>query len=107
MTYCPHYNRNCSFITPCCNKIYSCRHCHNEIEGNIIEKSEDLLQNKPKSHLLDRTSIKEVVCNLCNTRQDISNLCINCNTVFGKYYCSKCNFYDNNIEKNYYHCDDC
>jgi RING finger/CHY zinc finger protein 1 len=107
MTSCPHYNRNCSFITPCCNKIYGCRHCHNEIEGNLIENVEDIVKNKTKSHILDRTSIKEVVCILCGTRQNISNLCINCNTIFGKYHCSKCNFYDNNIERNYYHCDDC
>jgi uncharacterized CHY-type Zn-finger protein len=41
MISCTHYNRNCSFISPCCNKIYGCRHCHDEIEGHIIEKSLD------------------------------------------------------------------
>lgn len=107
MTACTHYNRNCSFITPCCNKIYGCRHCHNEIEGNLIETVEDIVNNKTKSHILDRTSVKELLCNLCGTTQNLSNLCINCNTIFGKYYCSKCNFFDNNIEKEYYHCDDC
>ena len=45
MTACTHYNRNCSFITPCCNKIYGCRHCHNEIEGNLIETVEDIVNN--------------------------------------------------------------
>ena len=35
---------------------------------NIIENLESLKENKPKSHLLDRTSIKEVVCNLCETK---------------------------------------
>jgi RING finger/CHY zinc finger protein 1 len=110
MISCPHYNRNCSFIAPCCNKIYGCRHCHDDIEANIIENNiidHNEIKNKPKSHMLDRTSIKEIVCNLCETKQNVSNLCINCNTIFGAYHCSKCNFYDNNIEKNYYHCDDC
>ena len=88
MTLCTHYNRNCSFVAPCCNKIYGCRHCHDYIENNIIEnnniiKPESLIENKPKSHMLDRTSIKEVVCNLCETRQNVSNFCINCNTIFG------------------------
>ena len=36
---CPHYNRNCSFVAPCCNKIYGCRHCHDDIEANIIENN--------------------------------------------------------------------
>ena len=83
MTPCTHYKRNCSFVAPCCNKIYGCRHCHDDIENNIIIEPESLIENKPKSHMLDRTSIKEVVCNLCETRQNVSNFCINCNTIFG------------------------
>ena len=99
MEKCNHYDRNCSFITPCCNNIYTCRHCHDDIENFI----------KEKPHTLDRTSIKEIICNICETKQDVSNLCINkdCNIIFGKYFCSKCNFYDNNLEKKYFHCDKC
>ena len=32
---CIHYNRGCSFISPCCEKIYPCRHCHDEVEDTI------------------------------------------------------------------------
>lgn len=27
---CQHYRRRCFLRAPCCNEIYSCRHCHNE-----------------------------------------------------------------------------
>lgn len=27
---CKHYRRRCKIRAPCCNEIYSCRHCHNE-----------------------------------------------------------------------------
>ncbi|XP_047157925.1 E3 ubiquitin-protein ligase MIEL1-like isoform X2 [Vigna umbellata] len=27
---CKHYRRRCRIRAPCCNELYSCRHCHNE-----------------------------------------------------------------------------
>lgn len=27
---CKHYRRRCMLRAPCCNEIFSCRHCHNE-----------------------------------------------------------------------------
>lgn len=27
---CKHYRRRCRIRAPCCNEVYSCRHCHNE-----------------------------------------------------------------------------
>lgn len=27
---CKHYRRRCKIRAPCCNEIFSCRHCHNE-----------------------------------------------------------------------------
>ena len=36
-----------------------------------------------------------------------TNKCINCNIKFGEYFCNICSFYDNKIEKDYYHCDKC
>lgn len=88
---CPHYSRKCKFISPCCLKIYTCRHCHNE--------SED--------HEIDRLGIKEIICSECNFKQKVSNKCENCGINFAKYFCDICNFFDDRIEKNYYHCDKC
>lgn len=91
MNNCEHYFRNCKIISPCCNKIYTCRLCHNDNE----------------KHEINRFEIKEIVCSLCNTRQNVSNQCIKCNIEFAKYFCNKCNFFDDRIERNYYHCDKC
>lgn len=89
---CKHYNTNCKIISPCCNKQYSCRLCHNESE----------------THEIDRYSITNVICNFCKILQPISNKCINCSLDFASYFCKKCNFLDfPPINKHYYHCDDC
>jgi RING finger/CHY zinc finger protein 1 len=97
---CIHYNRGCSFISPCCEKIYPCRHCHDEAEDTI---------NIKKPHKMDRFNIKEIICNKCDTKQLVSNKCINanCNIEFAKYFCSKCNFFDDKIENEYFHCEGC
>ncbi|EAK88364.1 PGPD14 protein with at least one predicted RING finger, possible plant origin [Cryptosporidium parvum Iowa II] len=106
MDGCKHYKSRCRIIAPCCNNEYWCRHCHNESQED--------------HHEVDRFSIKEVVCRRCNKRQPASNSCINsaecgeksgkkCDvTQFAKYFCSKCNLWDDNgIEKNVFHCDEC
>lgn len=36
MHRCKHYRRRCRIRAPCCNEIYSCRHCHNEATVFII-----------------------------------------------------------------------
>ena len=90
---CEHYVRRCRLVAPCCDKEYACRHCHNEAEA----------------HEMDRHAVKEVVCNKCNHRQPVSNTCINneCGIQFAAYFCAVCNFFDDRIERNYYHCDKC
>ena len=90
---CEHYVRRCRLVAPCCDKEYVCRHCHNESEA----------------HEMDRHAVKEVVCNECNNRQPVSQTCSNegCGTQFAAYFCAVCNFFDDRIERNYYHCDKC
>lgn len=29
---CSHYRRRCKIIAPCCNEIFDCRHCHNDVK---------------------------------------------------------------------------
>jgi len=89
--HCEHYIRNCKFVSPCCGKIYTCRFCHNENE----------------SHEINRFEVKEIICSKCNHKQNVSNQCINCGIKFAKYFCKTCNFFDDRIERDYYHCDKC
>jgi hypothetical protein len=53
---CVHYQRNCSIVAPCCNGVFGCRVCHDEMS--------------PTGHPpMNRFMIQEVVCKQCNTRQ--------------------------------------
>lgn len=56
------------FQTPCCNKFYKCRFCHDENE----------------SHHFDRKTLTELICTECNTRQKVQDRCQNCGILFGK-----------------------
>ena len=44
------------FQSPCCEKVYKCRLCHDEQEN----------------HTLDRYKVAEVQCLKCDTRQSVS-----------------------------------
>ncbi|XP_075103356.1 E3 ubiquitin-protein ligase RZFP34-like isoform X5 [Nicotiana tabacum] len=97
---CSHYRRRCKIRAPCCDEIFDCRHCHND--------SKNSLEVDPlKRHDVPRHDIKRVICSLCNTEQDVQQICVNCGVCMGKYYCSKCNFFDDDVSKDQYHCDKC
>lgn len=53
---CVHYERNCNIVAPCCNRVYGCRVCHDELSQT----------GHPQ---LNRFTIREVVCKKCNQRQ--------------------------------------
>ena len=56
------------FQTPCCNKLYMCRYCHDENEA----------------HYFNRKSVTELICTECDTRQKVQAECSNCGVTFGK-----------------------
>ena len=97
---CKHYRRRAKLVTPCCDEIFWCRHCHNE------EKNQNESDYK-KRHELDRRTITEVICAVCDARQPVGLQCCNCGVDFGAYGCAKCPFYDDDTTKEIYHCDDC
>lgn len=56
---CVHYERNCNVVAPCCDRVFGCRVCHDELS--------------PSHHSpLNRYDIREIVCKKCNTRQPTS-----------------------------------
>ncbi|XP_057954200.1 E3 ubiquitin-protein ligase RZFP34-like [Malania oleifera] len=97
---CAHYRRRCKIRAPCCNEIFDCRHCHNEAKNSMDA-------NPLERHDIPRHEIKQVKCSLCGTEQDVRQNCISCGVCMGKYFCSKCNFFDDDVSKNQYHCDEC
>jgi len=98
MTECKHYDRNCKIIAPCCNKIFDCRICHDTYYENDTDE---------KFHKINRHEIEKIVCKKCKLKQPISNKCIQCNTIFGNYYCDICHLFDNDTSKKQFHCDKC
>ena len=90
MSSCQHYVRKCAFVTPCCNKVYPCRFCHDTAE----------------SHELERRSVQQIKCNQCGKLQGVVSHCIECGIKFGFYFCSICRLYDDR-DKGQFHCDQC
>ncbi|XP_050942933.1 E3 ubiquitin-protein ligase MIEL1 [Cucumis melo] len=96
---CEHYRRRCKIRAPCCDQIFTCRHCHNEAMTS--------LSNPKDRHELVRRDIRQVVCLICNTEQEVAKVCRKCNVNMGEYFCDICKFYDDNTEKKQFHCDAC
>lgn len=94
MEKCPHYNRGCKFVAPCCGNVVNCRICHDE---------------KYDDHPIDRFKVTRIQCNQCALQQDVSNRCVNheCGLQFAEYFCEVCRLYDTHETNNYYHCDKC
>ncbi|XP_009769593.1 zinc finger protein BRUTUS-like At1g74770 isoform X3 [Nicotiana sylvestris] len=78
---CNHYKRNCKLLAPCCNELFPCIRCHDEITD----------------HCLDRKSITQMMCMKC---LKIQPLCPNCSSLscnnfsMAKYYCRICKVFD-------------
>lgn len=87
---CSHYKRLCSFFSPCCERVYHCQICH----------------DKDEKHKVENKLINEIVCDSCNTKQNISNKCIKCDIIFGSYYCNICVLWCN-INSDIFHCKLC
>ncbi|AOA61972.1 hypothetical protein PP7435_CHR2-1065 [Komagataella phaffii CBS 7435] len=91
---CTHYQTNCKLECSVCNRWFPCKFCHDEVV---------------KDHQLMRNETKHVLCMFCGTPQAPSQYCIEetCGNMLACYYCDKCKLFDNNAEKDIYHCDDC
>ncbi|RDY11070.1 E3 ubiquitin-protein ligase MIEL1, partial [Mucuna pruriens] len=66
-----------------------------------------LLKNLFDRHELVRQDVKKIVCSVCDTEQPVAQVCTNCGVRMGEYFCNICKFFDDDIEKQVFHCDDC
>ncbi|KAI7902171.1 zinc-ribbon-domain-containing protein [Cokeromyces recurvatus] len=88
---CKHYQRKCKLQANCCQKIYSCRFCHDDIED----------------HTIIRNETKNMLCMNCMQLQPAAKSCSHCGEEAAHYYCDKCKLWDNDPKKSIYHCDEC
>ncbi|XP_059289814.1 zinc finger protein BRUTUS-like At1g74770 isoform X2 [Lycium ferocissimum] len=89
---CKHYKRNCKLLAPCCNELFPCIRCHDEITD----------------HCLDRKSITQMMCMKCLKIQPICPSCstLSCHSFsMAKYYCRICKVFDD--DRQIYHCPFC
>ena len=61
-------SRMISLQTPCCNRVYACRFCHDEQEN----------------HILKRDDVTKIVCSECGKMQTLQQNCESCGLLFGK-----------------------
>ena len=97
---CQHYRRGCKLVSPCCDTAFWCRFCHDAAKENG-----PLTDGQP--HKLDRHAVREVECGACGLRQPVSQFCSQCGITFGNYFCRICNFFDDDLSKEPFHCDGC
>ncbi|KAK4568395.1 hypothetical protein RGQ29_003971 [Quercus rubra] len=89
---CKHYMRNCKLFASCCNKLYTCRRCHDEVAD----------------HSMDRKSITKMMCMKCLQIQPIGLTCstVSCNNFsMARYYCKICKIFED--QREIYHCPYC
>lgn len=77
---CAHYRTNCALVAPCCDKQVPCRICHDE-QGQC-------------QHEMDRYKVREMVCQICATRQPCAQQCHECKAIMARYYCGVCHLFD-------------
>ncbi|KAI8090148.1 zinc-ribbon-domain-containing protein [Gilbertella persicaria] len=88
---CKHYRRNCKLQANCCQKLASCRFCHDDVED----------------HTIVRSDTKNMLCMFCLKLQPAAQSCMHCGEQMARYYCDQCKLWDDDPKKSIYHCDDC
>ncbi|CCU77262.1 CHY and RING finger domain protein [Blumeria hordei DH14] len=88
---CRHYQRNVKLQCSACQKWYTCRLCHDEVED----------------HILNRKATKNMLCMICGCAQRAGEFCAECGERTAWYYCDVCKLWDNDTRKSIYHCHDC
>jgi uncharacterized CHY-type Zn-finger protein len=88
---CAHYRRNVKMQCATCNKWYTCRFCHDEVEN----------------HVLPRKETRNMLCMACGCAQRASDTCVRCGKDAGRYFCGICNLWSDDPNKAIYHCHDC
>ncbi|QSZ33213.1 hypothetical protein DSL72_002801 [Monilinia vaccinii-corymbosi] len=88
---CKHYKRNVKLQCSTCDRWYTCRLCHDEVED----------------HILIRHDTKNMLCMICGCAQRAGEFCVECGERTAWYYCGVCKLWDNDPKKSIYHCNDC
>ncbi|GBG34342.1 Zinc finger protein BRUTUS [Hondaea fermentalgiana] len=100
---CKHYRRSCKLVMPCCNRLFTCRLCHDEAITEESIKNGNAVQ----WHQANRYEIKQMWCMRCATLQPAAASCAVCKISMASYTCNICNLYDDAQHRDIYHCPYC
>ncbi|KAE8452780.1 hypothetical protein EG329_013052 [Mollisiaceae sp. DMI_Dod_QoI] len=84
---CQHYKRNVKLQCSSCDRWYTCRLCHDEVED----------------HVLNRKETKNMLCMICGCAQRAGEFCVGCGERTAWYYCGTCR----GLGKDFFHCKIC
>lgn len=102
---CRHYARSCKLRHPETGQLFTCRVCCEDVRQNTKGAYEAL-------PILERHDVTEILCMKCGALQPAGPKCVNdeCESkgeLFAKHHCSICNLYDNDENREIYHCPFC
>mmetsp|Transcript_2827 Transcript_2827/g.4106 ORF Transcript_2827/g.4106 Transcript_2827/m.4106 type:complete len:311 (-) Transcript_2827:145-1077(-) len=88
---CKHYKRACKVRCNECKRFYTCRHCH----------------DRAHNHKMKRKEVTTMLCMYCKKTQPVAQDCKYCNKRMARYFCKICNLFDDECDRDIYHCDEC
>jgi hypothetical protein len=93
---CQHYKTGCKVFAVCCGTWHCCRFCHDEWSSASLD-----------GHAMVRQACRYMQCMTCKAVQPAAQDCQECGVQIARYYCAKCKHWDDEAEKDIFHCDDC
>lgn len=126
-TGCKHYSRRCQLVSPCCQRVFTCRcalcmlglhfcscaacayaACAQCMKGHCDPAPCRLCHDEAVgSHRMDRYAIAEMVCMQCGLQQPVAGTCSGCSAQLACYYCNICHLFDDEPGRPIYHCPFC
>ncbi|WOH14682.1 hypothetical protein DCAR_0934202 [Daucus carota subsp. sativus] len=96
---CTHNRKSCRIRALCCNEEFGCKTCHDESKNNLDKDG----------HKMPRKAVQResVICSLCNTEQQLQQICINCGVCTARYICEICKVLTDDPSKKIVHCFSC
>ncbi|KAG5055837.1 hypothetical protein JHK85_008347 [Glycine max] len=73
--------------------------CNREERGFWEVAVRNSSSNPADRHELVRRDVKQVICSVCDTEQEVAKVCSSCGVNMGEYYCEICKFYDDDVRR--------
>ncbi|KAG6475655.1 hypothetical protein ZIOFF_064884 [Zingiber officinale] len=88
---CEHYKRNCKLVAACCNRLFTCRFCHDKVSDHSMDRANALGPLGPtcKTPSCSGFSMAKYFCSICKFFDDERFSCFQAYTC-SHYTCPVC-----------------